>query len=254
MPTKANFAIYLQALGGKFIGQNAFYPQDIKVYVAINGNAQQLPYFSGPTTPPDDGEVGVAYFDGASSVVPILTNHPTQAVVPVTVNYLTPQPGLTVVAQGLVDLNDNDINTPTEVLVYYPVPGPNGSVKTLTLRQPVILSPFQLNYKLTLVIPGLLVHTPVLTNNQISAVVTMMCGCKVSNGSTPPFWLPADFTVLANVVYKNRPTVQVPLSLVTTGSASTFAGALAVTTDIESITVTANQKSTGNFGANQLTF
>lgn len=70
----ANFEVYLQALGGKFIGQNAFLPHQIKVSIFINGIAHPLAYYAGKTNPPDDGEVGPAYFDGSSSVVPILTN------------------------------------------------------------------------------------------------------------------------------------------------------------------------------------
>lgn len=255
MSTTANFEIYLQALGGKFIGQNAYLPANIKVHVFVNGIEHRLPYFSAPSNPPnppDDGAVGPAYFDGVSSVVPILTNHPTTALVPVEINYLTPQPGYTVVAKGPVDLKN--ANETGELVVEYPIPGPNNSTKTLTIRQPVVLNALQTNYKFTVVVPGLLVHTPVLTGNQVSAVVTMMCGCRVSNGSTPPFWLPADFEVVAHVAYKQKPAVQVPLSIVTTGSASAFAGTLTDTIDIESITVTANQKSTGNFGFNRLSW
>ena len=253
MSTTANFEVYLQALGGKFIGQNAFLPAQIKVHIFINGQEHPLPYFSGPTNPPDDGEVGSVYFDGASSVLPILTNNPTPAVVPVTVNYLTPQPGTTVVAKGSADLKDT--NEIAELVVYYPVPGPNNTVKTLTIRQPMLLNAFQLNYKVNVVIPGLLVHTPVLNGNQVSAVVTMMCGCKVSNGTTPPYWLPSDFSVLAYVTYKNQPTAQeLHLSLLPEGATSTFAGALDNSTDIESITVIATQQSAGNFGTNALRF
>lgn len=250
MSTTVNVEVYLQALGGKFIGQNAFLPAQIKVHIEIDGTAHPLPYFSGPTNPPDDGEVGAAYLDGASSVVPILTNNPTKAVVPVTINFLTPQPGLTVVAKGPVELND--ACETAALVVHYPVPGPNHTVQTLMLRQPLILNTFQRSYKITAVIPGLLVHTPALNGNQVSAVVTMMCGCKVSNGSTPPYWLPSDFNVVANVAYQNQPTAQVPLSLLPDGTPSTFAGTLATTTGIESITVVANQQSTGNFGVNRL--
>jgi hypothetical protein len=250
MLTSANFEVYLQALGGKFIGQNAFMPAKIEVHIFINGIAHKLPYFSGPTNPPDDGEVGPAYFDGASSVVPILTNNPVNAVVPVAINFLTPQPGLTVVAKGPIDLKD--ANEVAELVVYYPIPGPDNTVKTLTIRQPITLNAFQLNYRMTVVVPGLLVHTPVLNGAQISAVVTMMCGCKVSNGTTPPYWLPADFNVVAQVAYKNQQTVPVSLSLLPDGATSTFAGTLASTDGIESITIIANQQSTGNFGFNRL--
>lgn len=250
MLATANFEVYLQALGGKFIGQNAFLPAQIEVYVVIDGVSYPLSYYSGQTNPPDDGEVGPAYFDGASSVVPILTNNPIQAVVPVAVNFLTPQPGITVVAKGPADLKN--AYEMAELVVRYPVPGPNNGVKTLTLSQPIVLSANQLSYRMTVAVPGLLVHTPMLTGNQVSAVVTMMCGCKVSNGSTPPYWLPSDFSVLAQVAYKNQPTVQLPLSLLPAVATSTFAGTLAHTTDIESITVIANQKSTGNFGVNRL--
>lgn len=252
MSTTANFEVYLQALGGKFIGQNAFLPHQIKVSIFINGIVHPLSYYSGKTNPPDDGEVGPAYFDGSSSVVPILTNNPTKAVVPVTINYLTPQPGITVVAKGSADLNN--ANEIAELVVEYPIPGPNNTIKTLTIRQPMQLNAFQLQYKTTVLIPGLLVHTPTLKDNKLSAVVTMMCGCRVSNGSTPPYWLPADFKVLAQVAYKNQPSVQLPLSLVREGSASEFEGTLTNTTDIESITVIANQQSTGNFGTNRLNF
>jgi hypothetical protein len=253
MPTTANFEIYLQALGGKFIGQNAFEPAQINVHVFVNGAEHPLPYFSGPNkTTPDDGEVSPAFVDGLSTVAPILTNQPTKAVVPVAVHFLTPQPGITVVAKGAIDLTN--ANETAELVVYYPIPGPNNTVKTLTIRQPVVLNAFQLNYRFTVLIPGLLVHTPVLSGNQVAAVVTMMCGCRVSNGSTPPYWLPADFTVVANVVYKDKSIQQLPLSLLPEGTSSTFAGTLPGSAGIESVTVLANQKSTGNFGFNRINF
>jgi hypothetical protein len=251
MLTTANFEVYLQALGGKFIGQNAFKPAEIKVHLFINGKEHPLPYFSKATTSPDDGEVSSDYVDGESSVVPILTNHQATPPVPVTINFLKPTPGLTVVAKGSIALID--ANEVAELVVYYPIPWPDKPAKTLTIRQPMILNELQTSYKTTVVIPGLLVHTIKLIGNQLSAVVTMMCGCKVSNGSTPPYWLPSDFEVAANVVYKNGQKADpLRLSLSTSGATSTFEGALTNTSDIESITVIANQQSTGNFGFNRL--
>ena len=244
MKTASNFLVYLQALGGKFLGPNAYLPGQIKVRL----NNTNLPYYNADKKP-DDGEISPAFINGRSSFMPILTNHPTSAVVPVTVNYLTPDPDTTVVATGQVHLPAE--TTTMELVAEIPIPTDQ---QTLVIRQPVLFNKDLQNYKVTIVVPGLLVHKPTVSGKTVSAKVTMMCGCKVSNGSTPPYWLPSDFNVSAHLQFTNYPPEILTLNISKTGSDSEFAGTIQSPGTLKSIAISAYQISTGNYGFNQQGF
>ena len=60
-------------------------------------------------------------------------------------------------------------------------------------------------YKITVVIPGLLLESNVQpsSSENISVFAKMVCGCKVTTGLSTSFWSPNDFMVNATVLYKD---------------------------------------------------
>jgi hypothetical protein len=238
----ASITVYLQALGGKFLGPNAYQTNNIKVSLSYSGGTIDFPYQLVPGVS-DDGIISQGFTDGSSSFMPIL-NMPALNGQNPHVFFLTPGPH-TIAGQATLEL-------PTSIQIAtltVSIPAPNDYI--LQFTQPVILTPEQTDYRITVVIPGLLLQAN--TENPIPGAVsvfaTMMCGCKATVGLPTSFWNPNDFTVSANVQYKSGTQMVYTLSLNEQTNNSLFSAPVQNETEIQSIYFTAQQKSTGNFGA-----
>jgi hypothetical protein len=237
----ANLFIYLQALGGKFLGPNAYNNSEIKVTFRYSGGEFEIPYNVIAST--NDGQISPVFSLGNSSPMPILTPSELSGQNPI-VNYLTTNINTIMALSKAFDLpNTNEI-----AILTINIPTPSG--KSLCYIESVLLIPQQEFYKITVVIPGLLVE-PNATNiaNNISVYVKMMCGCKVSVGLPTSFWSPSDFMVNANVIYKDGSVQSYPLSFDTQANDSLFVAPVSDAENIKSISFYAQQASTGNFGA-----
>ncbi len=128
------------------------------------------------------------------------------------------------------------------------IPTPSG--KSLSLSQEVWLIPEQQFYKITVIVPGLLLepNTPP-SNTEISVYVKMMCGCKVSVNLPTSFWSPSDFMVNASVTFNDGTTQQFTLSFDNTSNDSLFVADVPNASQIQSINFYAQQNSTGNYGS-----
>ncbi len=244
MASTTEFNVYVQALGGKFLGPNAYEKDQIKVVLNTAKENYKFSYYKQGM---DDGEILPNFVDGISSFMPIITPQPLNAQLPITVHYLTPGND-TVVASHLIDLPD-EIQTAHLIV---DVPSPNGhlrfvqevllgkDISTNKIKDPIV-------YKTTVVVPGLLVWQPVLFQNYISIVVTMMCGCKVSNLVNTTFWEPSDFEVYAYTEHYDQGRSILRLEFNAHSPDSRFEGKIQMS-GIKSIFFAARQISTGNYG------
>ncbi len=242
MATNATITVYLQALGGKFLGPNAYHTDEIEVTLTYSGGEIKMPYqlVTGVT---DDGIISQGFTAGTSSFLPILHMAALSGQNP-DVFYLTPG-SKTIAANGSISLPA--INETAMLSVKIPSP----SVEKITISQAVLLSPQQTEYTITVVVPGLLLtlNTAAPIAGSISVFVTMMCGCRVTAGLPTSFWTASDFTVTAVVLYSNGLSMPYTLSLNEQTNNSLFSTVVADETLIESVSFTAQQKSTGNYGA-----
>jgi hypothetical protein len=131
------------------------------------------------------------------------------------------------------------------------IPRPQGD--DLVLTQSIALNQLQLDYRVIVVVPGLLLEapTPPATNdlpNSICVYVKMMCGCPITTGIPKSYWAESDFLVSAEVVYHNGESDRLRLTFTSDATPSLFQAALNVTTNIKQVNFTARQKSTGNIG------
>lgn len=235
--------IYLQALGGKFLGPNAFDNPGIQLSLQYSMGTVPVEYVVTPNVT-DDGVISSGFTNGSTSFLPILTMPESGSGSPA-VNYLTPDAN-TVVGKTSVFLpNANETATLT-----VNIPTPSG--KAIVLTVPVLLNPQQVNYKVTVVVPGLLL-TPntntLVPPNTISVFVAMMCGCKVTIGKATSFWTYTDFSVSARITYKDGTEAQVNLSFDQQVNLSLFTAAVENFDNISRVNFAAQQKSTGNYGA-----
>lgn len=236
----ANLFIYLQALGGKFLGPNAYDNTNIKVSFQYSGGSFEIPYQVLPST--NDGMISPIFSTGNSTVAPILTPSVAAGENPA-VNYLTTNLN-TIMGLSTPFNLPNDIEQGTLSIV---IPTPSGT--NLCLEQGVWLLPQQEFYKITVIVPGLLVEPNTSSaSGSISVYVKMMCGCKVSVGLPVSFWSPSDFIVNANVNYADGTTQQYPLSFDSTSNDSLFVAQVANSEQIKSINFYAQQISTSNYG------
>jgi hypothetical protein len=245
--TKAIITVYLQALGGKFLGPNAYNTNDITVTLVYSGGNINLPYQLIADVS-DDGIISQGFTDGSSSFMPILSM-PTLGGQNPTTFFLTPDAN-TIAASGQFALPA----TVEQALLNITIPTPTGD-GPLTFSNAVILSPQQTAYRMIVIVPGLLL-TPNTANpiaDGVSVFVTMMCGCKVTTGLPTSFWSPSDFMVMATVQYRNGAVTQYPLGFNASTNNSLFSATMQAEGDIQSITYTAHQKSTGNYGTLVLT-
>jgi hypothetical protein len=237
----ATLFVYVQALGGKFLGPNAFDFVNIKLSLKYSGGDIEIPYSIIATT--NDGNISPVFTDGNSSSMPILTTSNTLGENP-TVNYLTANLNTVMgLSKSFTLPSQNELAT---LSVMIPTP----SEKILELIQPVWLIPEQEIYKVLVVVPGLLlVQNPVSPTGNISVFVKMMCGCKVTVGLSTSFWSPSDFMVNAFVTYQNASIQTFSLSFDEQANDSLFSGEVDNINQIKSINFYAQQLSTGNYGS-----
>lgn len=248
METKASFMVHVQALGGKFLGPNAYSPTDIEIYLKLqSGNTYRIPYYQAGQ---DDGGISTNFTDGQSSFMPIIQVNPLNALAHPTVNYLTPGPQ-TVAGKTEIDLPPKLEIAELELLI----PSPS-TEKKLVFKQAVPLRQAFRNlhmsdpivYKSTIVVPGLLVWNPVFFDNNMSIVVTMMCGCKISNDVNQTYWESSDFEVFAYVLNQDGSTETMRMQFNPHSPDSRFTSERISKAAIKSVVFTAQQKSTGNYG------
>lgn len=238
MPTP-NFTLYLQALGGKFLGPHAYNTNDITVTLNYSGGTVTLSY--NLDSSPDDGGISAEFTSGTSSPFPILTQLEIGGTA---VNYLTPDAG-TICAQTSILVPQTEETATLTVTV----PLPNNITQTFT--QNVLLSPEQNNYRLIMPIPGLLLLPGAPVNEtQLAVYVKMMCGCQVTTGLPTSFWYVGDFVVSATLVFSDGTTQQVPMAFDENTNSSLFVATVNNTggPQVVQVNYTATQISTGNYG------
>ena len=244
MPQSANLTVYLQAIGGHFLGANAYDPANITLNLSYSGGSITIPYTVTPHFT-DDGNVSTNFTDGASSFLPIITVPQPAPVVPVTlVNFLSGD--FTTVA-GKLSFNLPAAIEFAELLVSIPTTTLN---KPFLIKQSVILNPGQTGYHVIIPVPGLYLSLGDVTGS-IAVNVKMMCGCPVTLGPPASLWPANDFTVYANVVDINGTTTPYLLTYTANQPSNSLFSATLLTNQakITSVTFTAFQKSTGNYGA-----
>lgn len=235
----AHLFIYLQALGGKFLGPNAFKNREIEISFAYSGGSFKIPYPIIAST--NDGAISTVFTAGSSTAFPILTI--CAAGQSPTVNYLTSNPNSVVgLSQSFALPTSNELGTLT-----ISVPTPSGN--NILLQQSVWLLPEQQVYRIVVAVPGLLLvpNTPSPAGT-IAVFVKMMCGCKVSVGLPTSFWAAADFMVNANVLYTDGTIQQYALSFDAQTNDSLFTATVQNAANISSVSFYAQQGSTGNYG------
>jgi len=248
MQTTANVTIYLQALGGKFLGPNAYNTDSIKLTLTLEGNTIPVTYQLGANV--NDGGIGPDFLSslpstiGLSSFLPILTPVPASASEPA-VNYLTPN-NLTICGTVAVTVSQPIVLGTVSVSV----PRPQGD--DLVLKQSIALNQLQGDYRVILVVPGLLLEQPPATIpdtlNSISVMVKMMCGCPITTGIPNSFWAQNDFLVSAEIIQKNGGRERQNLTFLSDTTPSLFQATLNDIANIKRVNFTAKQKSTSNIG------
>lgn len=249
MQTTAKITIYLQALGGKFLGPNAYKTDSIKLSLTLQGTTYPITYELGDNV--NDGGIGPNFLsslpstNGLSSFLPILTPIPAAGSDPV-VNYLTPN-NLTIC--GTVEVI---VPLPTVLgTVSVSIPRPQGD--DLVLTQSIALNQLQSDYRVILVVPGLLLEEPpasvtAVLSNTIFVEVKMLCGCPITTGIPKSYWAQNDFLVSAEVFHKNGGRTTQSLTFTSDATPSLFHGAVNDIANIKLVNFTARQKSTGNIG------
>lgn len=242
MSQTATIAIYLQAVGGHFLGAHAYDPANIKVKLSYPGAEIDLPYTVTPNFT-DDGNASSCFTNGASSFMPIITiPQPDPAPQATLVNFLSAD-FTTIVARASIDL-------PAAVafgLICVSIPTTLGTPFLIT--QSLILNPAQPNYQVIIPVPGLYLSLASVTGS-IAVNVKMMCGCPVTEGPPASLWPADDFTVYANVLDTSGNTTTYLLTYTPGQSGnSQFSAAMPeYENSIHSVTFSAFQKSTGNYG------
>jgi len=242
MSQTANIIIYLQAVGGHFLGANAYNPAGILISLKYSGGKIKIPYTVTPYFT-DDGNVSPDFTEGASSFLPIITiPQPMPAEQVAAVNFLS--------ADFTTIAGRADIKLPTAVeLAELSVSVPTTSGRPFQLSQSVLLNPVQPEYKIVLPVPGLYLSASNIPKTA-SVFVKMMCGCPVTAGPPASLWPANDFLVNANVLDTSGGNTAYLLTYDTTQTGnSLFSVPLAQNQKrVRSVTYTAVQKSTGNYG------
>lgn len=249
MQTTANVTIYLQALGGKFLGPNAYNTDSIKLSITLQGSHLPITYQLQDNI--NDGAIGPNFISslpsikGMSSFLPILTPMPATGSNPA-VNYLTPN-NLTIC--GTVSVT---VSQPTALgTVSVRIPRPQGD--DLVLEQSIALNQMQVDYRVIVIVPGLLLEEPPASAipampDTIFVYVKMMCGCPITTGIPKSYWAQNDFLVTAEVIYKNGGSDRQSLTFTSDATPSLFHAAVKDIANIKRVNFTARQKSTGNIG------
>ncbi|HEY9262768.1 hypothetical protein [Chitinophaga sp.] len=238
-----NITVYLQALGGKLLGPNAYNPNynSITVLINLDGTLIDLNYDAGSST--DDGNFTPLVSGSTPYLLPILTPNGSNGG---QVDYLaadsntvsaTPYTTAPIVIESI---------TPATIIATIPYP----DSKPLTITQNILLIPTQSSYTFTLIVPGLLLEQNTATPppNGISVLVKMMCGCQVSVNTYKSYWSPEDFDVTAYIAYSDGSIVTYAMTIDTSSNDSSF---IATIDDLSytQIYYTAQQRSTGNYGS-----
>jgi len=249
MQTTANITIYLQALGGKFLGPNAYNTDSIKLSITLKGDTLPVTYQLKDNV--NDGAISSKFLSslpsikGMSSFLPILTPMPATGSDPA-VNYLTPN-NLTICGTVAVTLSQPTLLGTVSVSI----PRPQGD--DLVLTQSIALNQLQSDYRVIMVVPGLLLEEPPASampdmSNSIFVYVKMMCGCPITTGIPKSYWTQNDFLVSAEVIYKNGGSDRQSLTFTSDSTPSLFHAAVNDIANIKRVNFTARQKSTGNIG------
>jgi hypothetical protein len=243
MSQTANITIYLQAVGGHFLGAHAYDPANISLNFSYTGGSTPVPYTVTPNFT-DDGNVSQEFTNGASTFMPIITIPQPAPSAPVTlVNFLSGD--FTTVAGRL------SFNLPsTPEFAELSVSIPTTLDKPFLIKQSVILNPAQTSYQVIIAVPGLYLSLGDATGS-LAINVKMMCGCPVTAGPPASLWPANDFTVYANVLDVTGITTPYLLTYSEnqTGNSLFSAALLPNQAKIASVNFTAFQKSTGNYGA-----
>jgi hypothetical protein len=235
MSTQVTLNVYLQALGGKFLGPNAYQTDNIDITLSYSEGVVQLPYQLGSNT--DDGNIGAFFTPGSSSCMPILQMNDSDTPI---VNYLTTDAN-TIYGSAAILISGEETANLTAI-----IPKPDG--QTLTISQSILLSPLQDLYEVSLTVPGLLL-LPDPQSGLLAVFVEMMCGCKITQGTPKSFWPHDDFEVWAVLTLANEETLQVPLQFDLASNNSLFTAPILPDQQAEIVQLTyyAKQKSTGNY-------
>jgi hypothetical protein len=239
MPQKARITVYLQALGAHYLGKNAYDGKDIAIRFSNScADPISVPYIIGANS--NDGINSPTFAAGSSSFMPVITVPPLPKTP--SVDFIT-RDVYTVCGNANFDLPDKiefgnlDVSIPTSA----------GS--PIAVRYQVLLNPEKLDYIITVVVPGLYLSQGQITGNTISVYVKMMCGCPVDT-VTPGLWQPNDFAVAANVLDTSGGTSTYQLTYANPQPTNSLFSATLLPNHnpIKSVTFTAMQISTGNYG------
>lgn len=249
MPTTAKITIYLQALGGKFLGPNAYKTDSIKLSLTLPGDTLPVSYRLADNV--NDGAISPNFLSspssirGTSSFLPILTPMPAGGSDPA-VNYLTPN-NLTICGTVAVTLSQPSVLG----VVSVSIPRPQGV--DLLLTQSIALNQMQADYRVILIVPGLLLEEPPASaipdmSGSLFVSVKMMCGCPITTGIPKSYWAQDDFLVFAEIIYKNGGSDRQNLQFTSDATPSLFHAPVNEIANIKRVNFTARQKSTGNIG------
>ncbi|HEY6806940.1 MAG TPA: hypothetical protein VI306_25410 [Pyrinomonadaceae bacterium] len=247
--TTARISVYLQALGGKFLGPNAYNTNDIKLTLTLGGETTSInyKYVDGM----NDGEVDATFSydnppnNGLSSFLPVLTPI-TSVPITLAVNYLTP---IQKTIFGYVEVNFSEAQQLGTLSAS--IPRPSG--EDLILTESIALDQMQSDYRAIMIVPGLLLEKPPSsvappTANYLYLWVKMMCGCPITTGLGNSFWSSLDFDVSAEVFLKNGSSYKTSLSFTSNATPSLYQVPVAAIADVHMVNFTAKQKSTANIG------
>jgi hypothetical protein len=244
--TTARITVYLQALGGKFLGPNAYHTNDIKLTLTLDGKTSDITYkyMSGE----NDGSVGPTFEtppkNQLSSFLPILT--PNISTPSPAVNYLTPIAGTIC---GKIDANVTQLQMLGTLSASIPRPHEDD----LVLTQSIALNQMQSDYRAIMVVPGLLLEQPTqaeipVGSNSLFVSVKMMCGCPIKADATKFYWVESDFDVSAEIFLKNGKPFPEKLTFFPDPNTPSLFRASVLAADVHMANFTAIQKSTGNIG------
>jgi len=248
MAQNANITVYLQALGAHYLGAHAYLSSDITINLVYSGGTIQLPY---PITPnvTTDGNPTTDFIVGSSSFMPIITVPNGTVQTNTIVHFLSPD---STTACGKANFKLGA--TPEIAQLHISVPTP-AFKEPLLFQQAILLYPEQSVYNVTVAIPGLYLSAGTISNTSCSVFVKMMCGCPITMGPPASLWPADDFTVYANVLDNAGNTTSYPLTYETsqpTNSLFIVNFDPPLTSGIKSVTFSATQKSTGNYGLLQV--
>ena len=235
-----NITVYLQALGGKFLGPNAYGTSEEQITVQfLWGNfVANLPYQVASST---DGFISSSFGNSIPYTLPI----PTLENSSYNINYLSAPSGT--IAATVKTPGNVPVSPFTPAMIVASIPRPIGI--PLEITQHVLLNAGQSPYTFTILVPGLLLepNTTSQSTDVVSVFVKMMCGCQVTVHTSKSFWSPDDFEVTACPIYSDGSVVPYPMTFDMESNDSSFIATIS-DTSYTGIYYTAQQRSTGNYG------